>query len=160
MSFFVTPLETALAEEMRAASHDAYGNELNAETQTAAGNPCRHCLRRAKEGERLVLFSYSPFHTRNPYKEVGPVFVHAGGCPRYAHAERIPEDFLNRPIVLRGYDAGQRIAQVAVVVDGATERRVEELLNDPEIAFVHARSFTHGCFLFRVDRRRPERSGA
>jgi hypothetical protein len=152
MSFIVTSLETAVADEMRNASQDAYGNALQAETQNAPGNPCRHCLRRAKQGERLVLFSHSPFDTRNPYKEVGPIFVHADGCPRYAQTGRLPEDFLNRPIVLRGYDARQRIAEVAVVVDGSTERRVEELLADPNVAFVHARSFTHGCYLFRVDR--------
>ncbi|HEY1975180.1 MAG TPA: DUF1203 domain-containing protein [Candidatus Baltobacteraceae bacterium] len=153
MSLIVTSLDTAVADEMRNASQDAYGNALHAEMQTAPGNPCRHCLRRAKEGERLVLFSFSPFDTRNPYKEVGPIFVHADGCERYAQNDHLPEDFLNRPITLRGYDAAQRIDQVAVVVDGTTERRVEELLANPEIAFVHARSFTHGCFLFRVDRR-------
>lgn len=152
MSFIVTPIESAVADEMRAASQDAYGNNLHAETQTKPGNPCRHCLRRANPGERLVLFSYSPFEMRNPYKEVGPIFVHADGCPRYAQRDRLPEDFLNRPIVLRGYDAEQRIASVSVVVDASTQRRVEELLADPAIAFVHARSFTHGCFLFRVDR--------
>jgi len=152
MSFIVTSLDTAVADTMRRASQDDYGNQLRAEKQTEPGNPCRHCLRRAKEGERLVLLSYSPFDTRNPYKEVGPIFVHADGCPRYADTNRLPHDFLNRPIVLRGYDAQQRIAQVAVVVDGSTERRVNELLADPNIAFVHARSFTHGCFLFRVDR--------
>lgn len=152
MSFIVTALETAVADAMRNASQDAYGNAIDAETQTAPGNPCRHCLRRANAGERLVLFSYSPFDTRNPYKEVGPIFVHADGCPRYPQDDRLPEDSLNRPITLRGYDAAQRIAQVAVVVDGTTERRVEELLADPDIAFIHARSFTHGCFLFRVDR--------
>lgn len=152
MSFIVTSLETPIANEMRTASRDAYGNALQPETQTAPGNPCRHCLRRASPGERLVLFSYSPFETRNPYKEVGPIFVHADGCPRYTQTDRIPEDFRNRPITLRGYDAEQRIARVAVVVDGTTERRVEELLSDPGIAFVHARSFTHGCFLFRMDR--------
>ena len=154
MSFIVTSLETAVADEMRNAPRDAHGNALHAEMQTAPGNPCRHCLRRAKPGERLVLFSYSPFDVRNPYNEVGPVFVHADGCPRYTQTDRLPEDFLNRPIVLRGYDDQQRIADVAVVVDGATQRRVEELLADPKIAFVHARSFTHGCFLFRVDRAR------
>ena len=152
MSFIVTSLETAVADEMRGASRDPYGNELHPETQTIPGNPCRHCLRRATVGERLVLFSYSPFQTRNPYKEVGPIFVHADGCSRYTQNGRLPEDFSNRPIVLRGYDGRQRIARVAVVVDGSTEGRIEELLADPEIAYVHARSFTHGCYLFRVDR--------
>jgi hypothetical protein len=53
---------------------------------------------------------------------------------------------------LRAYDSRQRIAAVAVVVDGATELRAQQLLSDPEIAFLHARSFTHGCYLFRIER--------
>lgn len=152
MSFVVTPLASDVAEAALRAGRDEYGNALAPELQTTAGNPCRHCLRRAKAGESLVLFSYSPFDVRNPYKEVGPVFVHADGCERYAATDRLPEDFLNRPIVLRGYDNEQRIARVSVVVDNATEARVEELLADPSIAYVHARSFTHGCYLFRIDR--------
>jgi hypothetical protein len=152
MSFIITPLPTAVALEASNATSDAYGNELQTETQRVPGAPCRHCLRRATAGEDFRLFSYSPFEKRNPYKEVGPIFVHAGGCERYADTHRIPEDFLNRPLVLRGYDREQQIAHVAIVVDGRTEQRVCELLDDPAIAFVHARSFTHGCYLFRVDR--------
>ena len=152
MSYVVTPLSSEVAREARSAPQDTYGNVLSAQTQAAPGNPCRHCLRRADAGERLVLFSHSPFETRNPYKEVGPVFVHADGCERYAETDRLPEDFLNRPLVLRGYDTGQCIVAVAVVADGRTHQRVEELLADPEVAFVHARSFTHGCYLFRIDR--------
>jgi|SRR5579862_1442510 len=152
MSFVVTALASEVARDARSASRDEHGNVLSAEIQHAGGNPCRHCLRRADAGERLVLFSYSPFAVRNPYKEVGPVFVHADGCERYGDVGRLPADFLNRPLVLRGYDAEQRIVAVAVVADGRTEQRVEELLGEPEVAFVHARSFTHGCYLFRIDR--------
>lgn len=153
MNVSITPISTAVAEAMRAVSRDDFGNALEPEVQTQPGNPCRHCLRRATAGERLVLFSFSPFDRRNPYKEVGPVFVHADGCEHYADTAQVPEAFADRPIVLRGYDAEQRIAQVAVVVDGHVERRIEELLADPAIAYLHARSFTHGCYLFRVDRR-------
>ena len=152
MNVSIEPIDSEIAGAMRAASHDAYGNALQPEIQAHPGNPCRHCLKRAAAGERLVLFSYSPFERKNPYKEVGPVFVHADGCARYTECDRVPADFLNRPLVLRGYDAAQRIVEVAVVVDGHTERRIRELLAIPEIAYLHARSFTHGCYLFRIDR--------
>jgi hypothetical protein len=152
MSYVITPLPTSVAEEARSASHDAYGNRLHPEVQTSAGAPCRHCLRRANTGETMLLFAYSPFEKRNPYKEVGPIFVHANGCERYTETGRIPDDFLNRPIVLRAYDASQSIATSTVVVDGKTERHLEELLADPKVEHVQARSITHGCYLFRIDR--------
>ncbi|HTX59816.1 MAG TPA: DUF1203 domain-containing protein [Verrucomicrobiae bacterium] len=152
MTFIISAISTEAADEARQSPFDAYGNALSPQTQSEPGNPCRHCLNRAKAGERLVLFSYSPFTERNPFKEVGPVFVHADGCPRYASAGAVPPDFLDRPLVLRGYDGEQQIARVAIVVDGQTVARIEELLADPGVAYVHARSFTHGCYLFRIDR--------
>ncbi|HTA40085.1 MAG TPA: DUF1203 domain-containing protein [Candidatus Acidoferrales bacterium] len=148
----VIAIPTELAAAARSSASDAQGNALEAEVQTSAGNPCRHCLRRANAGERLTLFSHSPFDRQNPYKEHGPIFVHSDGCERYATPHELPADFVDRPIVLRAYDREQRIARVAVVVDGATQLRAEQLLSDPEIAFLHARSFTHGCFLFRIER--------
>jgi Protein of unknown function (DUF1203) len=148
----VIAISSELAAAARNNATDEQGNALEPEVQKEGGNPCRHCLRRARAGERLTLFSHSPFERQNPYKEHGPMFVHSDGCDRYAAQGQLPPDFLDRPIVLRAYDYEQRIARVAVVVDGATKLRADELLSDPGVAFLHARSFTHGCYLFRIDR--------
>ena len=148
----VIALPTEVAAAMRRRTRDDAGNELESELQTAFGNPCRHCLRRANPGERLILFSYSPFETQNPFKETGPIFVHADDCARYSETHQLPPDFTAGPIVLRGYDAEQRIARVSVVVDGQAPQRAQELLDDISIAFIQARSFTHGCYLFRIER--------
>ena len=148
----VIAIPSEFAEAARSNAADALGNVLEPEVQQTAGNPCRHCLRRARAGERLTLFSHSPFERQNPYKEHGPIFVHSDGCERYATPHELPADFVNGQIVLRAYDREQRIARVAVVVDGSANLRAEQLLSDPEIAFLHARSFTHGCYLFRIDR--------
>jgi hypothetical protein len=152
MMMNVIAISSDLAATVRGGTHDELGNALEPEIQERGGNPCRHCLRRAIAGERLTLFSHSPFDRQNPYKEHGPIFVHSDGCERYAAQNELPPDFVDRPIVLRGYDYQQRIARVAVVVDDAADLRAEQLLSDPEIAFLHARSFTHGCYLFRIDR--------
>jgi hypothetical protein len=152
MMMNVIAIPSDVAAAVRSSASDAQGNALEPEVQKDGGNPCRHCLRRARAGERLTLFSHSPFDRQNPYKESGPIFVHSDGCERYASRHELPSDFLDRPIVLRAYDCDQRIARVAVVVDGATEQRAEQLLSDPTIAYLHARSFTHGCYLFRIER--------
>ena len=152
MMMNVIAIPSELAAAARSGATYAHGNALEPEVQETAGNPCRHCLRRARAGERMTLFSHSPFERQNPYKEHGPIFVHSDGCERYGAPHELPADLLDRPIVLRAYDYEQRIARVAVVVDGATQLRAETLLSDPEIAFLHARSFTHGCFLFRIER--------
>jgi Protein of unknown function (DUF1203) len=152
MMMNVIAIPSELADAARNNATDAHGNALEPEIQRAGGNPCRHCLRRATAGERLTLFSHSPFDRQNPYKERGPIFVHSDGCERYASPHELPAAFLDRPIVLRGYDYEQRIARVAVVVDGTAKARAQELLSDADIAYLHARSFTHGCYLFRIER--------
>jgi hypothetical protein len=151
ISFRVTAIPTEVAERARSSDRDDYDNALFPREQSEDGAPCRHCLRRARKGERLVLFSHSPFEQRNPYNEVGPVFVHADGCPQYATLDALPPEQRN-PLVLRGYDAGQEIVRTAIVVDDDTEARVDSLLRDPQVAFVHARSLTSGCYFYRVDR--------
>jgi hypothetical protein len=151
IAFRISPLDSKDAERARSAERDDYGNALFAREQVESGAPCRHCLRRAKAGERLILFAHSPFDQLNPYKEVGAIFVHADGCERYAALDRLPDELRN-PVVLRGYTASQEISRAAVVVDGDAEARLETLLADPQIAFVQARSLTNGCYYFRVDR--------
>ncbi len=151
MNFRIEALPTSIAELARSSSHDDYGNALAPEVQPSPGNPCRHCLRRARAGERLLLFSYSPLERQTPYKEVGPIFVHADGCSRYELANEFPVDFLG-PIVLRAYDTEQRICDVSVVTDATNAERATALLAKQRVAFVHARSYTHGCYLFRLDR--------
>ena len=147
-TFQVSALPSDDAERLRSATFDDFGNALEAAVQSG---PCRHCLRYALPGERLVLAAYSPFAVQNPYRESGPVFIHADGCARYA-GPGLPPDFAMRPVALRAYDAAQTIVHGEVVVDGTTERRVAGLLSDPAVAFVHVRSLTHGCYLFRIDR--------
>jgi hypothetical protein len=41
----------------------------------------------------------------------------------------------------------------AEVADGAEpEAVIEKLLENPETAFVHARSLSHGCYTFAIER--------
>src|SRR5689334_12623627 len=57
--------------------------------------PCRRCLRDAEPGERLVLLSYDPFLGDSPYRQAGPIFVHAEPC------SASPEDLTRTPEQLR-----------------------------------------------------------
>ena len=147
-SYRCSALPTQTVERLRRAPFDDFGNALQPAVQSG---PCRHCLRYAVPGERLVLVAYQPFDVANPYRETGPIFVHADGCERYRGAG-LPPDFRTRPLVLRGYDAEQTIARAEAVADGMAELRIADMLEDSDIARIHVRSLTHGCYLFRIDR--------
>ncbi|HKW44081.1 MAG TPA: DUF1203 domain-containing protein [Candidatus Eremiobacteraceae bacterium] len=131
---------------------DEFGNELSPQAADGSG-PCRHCLRYARAGEPLLLFSYKPFAKAAPYQEVGPVFLHADGCERHASDEGFPVDFSRRPLVLRPYDAHDNIYSPQVYADeGEAESAARALLANPDVAYVHARSRASGCFMFRIER--------
>jgi hypothetical protein len=151
--FTVRPIESRLAERIRATLRDDFGNVLNPITTDAPrSNPCRHCLRLTDPGERLIVFAYRPFETSGPYAEVGPIFIHAGACDPYSEASGIPLDFRERPLTLRAYDARGNIHCAEVAGAGAAEEVLERFFADPAVAFVHARNPAWGCFDFRLDR--------
>src|SRR5579872_1320582 len=148
----VVSMPTETADRVRESLHDGHGNTLQPGTDYGSG-PCRDCLRYSKPGEPLLLFSYRPFGEPRPYQEVGPVFIHAEPCARYESTDAIPEDFANRPLVLRPYDANDNIADSQRYADaGEAATIARELLANEDVAYVHARSRSHGCYLFRIER--------
>ena len=150
-SLRVTPISEATAARVRAQMRDDYGNDLAA--QDGEGAPCRVCLRYSKPGERVILFSYRPFEAPSLYQEVGPVFVHADGCQPHAAESGFPSDFVERPVILRPYDARHHIQDSQVFAQpGEAQAVAERMLENPDVAYVHARSLSRGCYLFRIDR--------
>jgi hypothetical protein len=149
--FAVSPLAPEIADVARTNAHDAHGNALRVETEGTENAPCRVCLTRASEGDAMILFSHSPFEKQNPYKEVGPVFIHAEACAPYADRGALPPR-IRQPVVLRAYNADQEIHRAAVVVAGDADEQLQSLLADPAVAYVQARSITNGCYLYRIDR--------
>jgi len=122
--------------------------------KTAADRePCRRCLHDATPGERLALTSYDPFLVRSPYAGEGPVFVHADGCERFAgEPGALSEQVGGRVLSVRAYDADAMLTEATVLAGERFRERAEELLEDPEVEFLHVHFAGPGCFAFRVDR--------
>lgn len=113
---------------------------------------CRHCLTLSAPGEAVLLASYSPFASDQPYAERGPVFVHERECERYALELEYPAQFPKRSAVIRAYDAGDSLLAAEAVGDRRVEAVIEKLLGDPRAAYLHARNLAEGCYMFRVER--------
>ena len=150
-TFTVSPLPQQVAQEIRSSLRDGFGNELET-CVDGGGAPCRSCLRLTQAGERVILFSHRPFPGPGLYQEVGPVFIHAQPCKPFS-GSGVPPDFRSRALVLRPYDASNHIAADQKIV-GSREAQdaIHCLLSDPRVAYLHARSVSRGCYLFRIDR--------
>jgi|SRR5438128_10413231 len=150
--FRIVPLATEVANAARRAAEAGAADHAVITADSPTGFPCRHCLRFARSGERVILFPYTAIPPGHPYSESGPVFVHAEPCDRYATTREFPADF-RKGRVMRAYNSKFDMID-AEVVNGANEPEavVEKLLQNPETAFVHARSVTRGCYTFGVER--------
>jgi hypothetical protein len=129
------------------------------------GSPLRCCLQPARRGERVALVSYAPLRrwardvgaAPGAYDEVGPVFIHAEQCAGPASAG-YPTWLTDSPRVLRAYGHDGRIRAGRLIEpdpEGSTAKAelvLTELLDDPDVAIVHARALEFGCFTFEVRR--------
>jgi hypothetical protein len=150
-NFCIIPLPTEVADAARLAVVAGAPDHAVITADSPTGYPCRHCLHWAKDGERMILFPYTAIPPGHPYSESGPVFVHADPCEPYAATHEFPADF-RKGRVLRAYNSKFEIIDAEVVNGSEPETVIEKLLQNPETAFVDARSVTRGCYTFRIQR--------
>jgi hypothetical protein len=115
--------------------------------------PCRRCLRDAEPGETVVLLSYDPFvdGADTPYRQPGPIFVHAGPCA-YEPSEELPAQVTRRLLSVRSF-GDDHLMLGGVVVQGAElEATVGGLFDDDDVSYLHVHNAGPGCFAVRIDR--------
>lgn len=153
MKLIVRGIPTEHAVRLRAGAPDANGQPALRRTARGMANPCRHCLQLIPDGAEKLVLAYRPFEGVQPYAEVGPVFLHADECSRY-DAQTLPHWFAYlTPAIIRGYgtDHWIRYETGAVVSGSELTEKCQEILADPEVAYVHIRS-KFNCFQCRVER--------
>jgi hypothetical protein len=150
-NFRIIPLPTEIAEAARRAVTAGAADYALITANSPESAPCRHCLRWAQPGERVILFPYAAIPSGQPYAESGPIFVHAEKCERYTATDEYPAEFRNGR-VFRAYDSNYNLIDAQVMNGSEPETVIQELFENPETAFVDVRSVTHGCFTFRIQR--------
>lgn len=151
LNYRVVPLPSEVAEAARQAAAAGASDHATIVADSPTAYPCRHCLRFANPGERVILFPFASVPSDRPYAETGPVFVHAEPCERYADTETYPPAFrMNR--VLRAYNSNYDMIDAAVVNGEEPQAVIEKLLENPETDFIHVRSATRGCYTMGIER--------
>lgn len=134
---------------------DHGGNVIEPFIDPDGGWPLRCCLGDSEVGDTIAVIAWSPFPWRGAYAEVGPIVVHAARCPGAPGAEGLPEAHDRRSMTLRPYGSDRHIAYAKVRSVPAGESvtaQLHDLLDDPDIDFVHGRNTTGGCFSFQASR--------
>lgn len=150
LEFRVVALETEVADAARKAAAESRSDHRVVVVDSPDTAPCRHCLQWANPGERVILFPYNSIASGRPYSESGPIFVHADRCERYK-GPAYPAEF-REGRVFRAYNSDQDLIAACLPNGESPEAVIEKLFENPDIACVHARSATHGCFTFKIER--------
>lgn len=152
-TFLIDAIPPAALAEIRGTGYDVAGNTFRPYPTGQGGEPLRCCLRPARAGERIALIAYQPPGGSGPYRETGPVFVHAARCDGYPAGSGWPPGFRDRQQVLRAYDRDGRIADAVLVDAAVAEHGIAALLADPRVTVVQSRNVRYGCYMFTI--RRP-----
>jgi hypothetical protein len=148
----VVAIDPARLAAMRASGFDEHGNPFGG-YRAVGWEPLRCCLRSASPAESIALISYAAFTTPSPWREVGPVFVHADECEGYPKTSAFPEHYRQGRRLLRTYDSDLALDydHIRMTAEGEdVEAAVRELLAVPEVAEVHVRAAEAQCFAFAV----------
>jgi hypothetical protein len=150
-SFRIVPIRTEIAEAARSAAKTGASDHAVITADSPERYPCRHCLRWAQPGERMILFPFAAIAPGRPYSESGPIFVHAESCARYAATHKFPTEF-REGRVIRAYNSQHDMIDAHMANDGGPEAIIERFLQKRETAFVHVRSASRGCYTLKVER--------
>lgn len=154
----IAPLPATFLTRLRTEGRDDLGQPVK-RVIAQGGEPCRDVLRRARPGEELILASHSPFSKEGPYREFGPVFVLADASNEAVHREALQAgsdgDYLRAQFVIRAYSKDEEIVDAALVEAANAQTVMERFFAREDVAFLHARFPTYGCFACRLDRLTP-----
>lgn len=154
ISFRALPMETELAHNIRRSGLDPFGAAADVWVAHEPRLPCRHCLEEAPLHCKVLLISYQPVQRQTPYAGRGPIFICADDCEAFDEDDRVPEIVASRHVNLRAYDGAGRMlyAHSRIARGEGAGQEIASMLEDPEVAEVHAHTALHGCFLCKFVR--------
>lgn len=152
MNITLAPIPQTFLDRVRQTGLDDQQQPVR-RVRAEGGEPCRDVLRRAREGEELILASFTPFAKPGPYKEYGPIFVLANATGEEVRREELLSNgYLREQFVIRAYSEEEAILDAALIRPTETAATIERLFEQAGTAFLHVRFPAYGCFACRIDR--------
>ncbi len=151
----IVAMDSEIVERVRKTMKaPVYGFPAHREVTTGRA-PCRHCLKLIRpQEEELILFTYDSFHGQGVPAMPGPVYVHAEECKAYSGDGVVPAEYRGQLLTFEAFGANRaRLAEKLVRGSGEDEA-LQEIFELEKVKYVHVRSTSAGCYLFRVERAR------
>lgn len=148
----VVPIGSDASGKVRGTMRSPHG-DLPAWSLPATGyGPCRSCLKTFKQGEEeRIYFSYDPFAGISDLPLPGPVFIHTDPCEEYS-SEGFPTELRSIPLLLEGFGGQSRLVTTHPLVSDNVDEQILEVLNTPDVKFIHLRNAEAGCYVARIEK--------
>jgi hypothetical protein len=116
------------------------------------GYPDRIEMRDADIGEPLLLLNHVCQPAATPYRASHAIFVREGAEHTYDRIDEVPQVMRTRLLSLRAYDDAGMMVDADVVEGRDIEVLIRRLLEQEQVAYVHAHNARRGCYAGRIDR--------
>lgn len=152
----IVAMATEVAQTVRATlKAPVYGFPAHRETATGRA-PCRHCLKLIRPNdESLILFTFDAFSGQGVPPSPGPVYIHAEACAPFTGGAQIPVEYRGQPLTFEAFGENRERLGERRIEQADGDRALEEIFANRRVGYVHVRSTSAGCYLFRVERAAP-----
>lgn len=117
------------------------------------GFPCRLSLEDARAGDTLLLLNYEHQPADTPFRSRHAIFVNERVAKTARYVDELPPVFTARPYLsLRAFDAGGMMIEAQVTPGADCAPVIEQMLENPSAAYLHAHYAGAGCYAARIDR--------
>jgi len=154
MSFRIHALPVASFEALFGLPGDALAARgvLRRTVDAAPGYPCRVSLADAAVGETVLLLNYEHQSASTPYRASHAIFVREGALQAHPAPGEVPDALARRLLSVRAFDAAHMMVEADVVDGRLLAPRLDQMLADPAVAYVHLHHARQGCYAARAER--------
>jgi hypothetical protein len=116
------------------------------------GFPDRIEMCDARIGQSVLLLNHVCQPAETPYRASHAIFVREGAETTYVGLDEVPESMRSRVLSLRAYDAAGMMIDADIIDGSEVESLIGRLLENIEVAYIHAHNAKRGCYSGRIDR--------
>jgi hypothetical protein len=116
------------------------------------GNPCRVAMRDAVAGERVLLMNHQHQDADTPFRASHAIYVIDGATEARLEPGELAEAMRTRLLSVRAFSRNGMMIDADVVEGGAASEVFEQMLDNGDVAYLHAHYAKFGCYAGRIDR--------
>jgi hypothetical protein len=116
------------------------------------GYPCRVSLADAEIGETIILVNFMHQSADSPFQATHAIFVRENAEQALPDDGKVSEALKTRLVSARAFDHNHHIVNADVIDGSSLNAVIPELLQDPNVAYLHLHNAKLGCFLARATR--------